>query len=142
MSWRLLAVLLLWPWAALAHQSGNSYLRIHHGATALSVQIEFPVKDLGALLQDPSLGPAPTREQLAQQQLPLAHAIAGSLMIEVIFSLDGLGRMSYDAAVSRDYPVVFGSLFIFTLFGLLIRLIGDICYTLVDPRIDFSTRAH
>lgn len=67
---------------------------------------------------------------------------AGSLMIEVIFSLDGLGRMSYDAAVSRDYPVVFGSLFIFTLFGLLIRLVGDICYTLVDPRIDFSTRAH
>jgi len=67
---------------------------------------------------------------------------AGSLMIEVIFSLDGLGRMSYDAAVSRDYPVVFGSLFIFTLFGLLIRLVGDICYTLVDPRIDFATRAH
>ena len=67
---------------------------------------------------------------------------AGSLMIEVIFSLDGLGRMSYDAAVSRDYPVVFGSLFIFTLFGLLIRLVGDICYTFVDPRIDFAARAH
>ncbi|HWD32902.1 MAG TPA: microcin C ABC transporter permease YejB, partial [Pseudomonas sp.] len=67
---------------------------------------------------------------------------AGSLLIEVIFSLDGLGRMSYEAAVSRDYPVVFGSLFIFTLFGLLIRLIGDLCYTLVDPRIDFATRAH
>ncbi|MEG0858674.1 MAG: microcin C ABC transporter permease YejB [Pseudomonas sp.] len=66
---------------------------------------------------------------------------AGSLLIEVIFSLDGLGRMSYEAAVSRDYPVVFGSLFIFTLFGLLIRLIGDLCYTLVDPRIDFATRA-
>jgi microcin C transport system permease protein len=66
---------------------------------------------------------------------------AGSLLIEVIFSLDGLGRMSYEAAVSRDYPVVFGSLFIFTLFGLLVRLIGDLCYTLVDPRIDFATRA-
>ncbi|WP_348739508.1 microcin C ABC transporter permease YejB [Pseudomonas rhodesiae] len=65
---------------------------------------------------------------------------AGSLLIEVIFSLDGLGRMSYEAAVSRDYPVVFGSLFIFTLFGLLIKLIGDLCYTLVDPRIDFSAR--
>ena len=65
---------------------------------------------------------------------------AGSLLIEVIFSLDGLGRMSYDAAVSRDYPVVFGSLFIFTLFGLVIRLLGDLCYTLVDPRIDFATR--
>ena len=60
---------------------------------------------------------------------------AGSLLIEVIFSLDGLGRMSYEAAVSRDYPVVFGSLFIFTLFGLLIKLIGDLCYTLVDPRL-------
>lgn len=67
---------------------------------------------------------------------------AGSLLIEVIFSLDGLGRMSYEAAVSRDYPVVFGSLFIFTLFGLLIRLLGDLCYTVVDPRIDFATRTH
>ncbi|MDD0976175.1 microcin C ABC transporter permease YejB [Pseudomonas fontis] len=67
---------------------------------------------------------------------------AGSLLIEVIFSLDGLGRMSYEAAVSRDYPVVFGTLFIFTLFGLLIRLIGDLCYTLVDPRIDFDSRGH
>jgi len=65
---------------------------------------------------------------------------AGSLLIEVIFSLDGLGRMSYEAAVSRDYPVVFGSLFIFTLFGLLIKLVGDVCYTLVDPRIDFNAR--
>jgi microcin C transport system permease protein len=67
---------------------------------------------------------------------------AGSLLIEVIFSLDGLGRMSYEAAVSRDYPVVFGTLFIFTLAGLLIRLIGDLCYTLLDPRIDFDARAH
>lgn len=66
---------------------------------------------------------------------------AGSLMVEVIFSLDGLGRMSYEAAVSRDYPVVFGALFLFTLFGLLIKLVGDLCYTLVDPRIDFSRNA-
>jgi len=66
---------------------------------------------------------------------------AGSLLIEVIFSLDGLGRLSYEAAVARDYPVVFGSLFIFTLFGLLIKLLGDVCYTLVDPRIDFNARA-
>ncbi|MDU9403925.1 microcin C ABC transporter permease YejB [Pseudomonas sp. zfem004] len=65
---------------------------------------------------------------------------AGSLLIEVIFSLDGLGRMSYEAAVSRDYPVVFGTLFIFTLAGLLIRLIGDLCYTALDPRIDFDAR--
>ena len=65
---------------------------------------------------------------------------AGSLLIEVIFSLDGLGRFSYEAAVARDYPVVFGTLFIFTLFGLLIKLVGDVCYTLVDPRIDFAAR--
>jgi microcin C transport system permease protein len=65
----------------------------------------------------------------------------GSLLIEVIFSLDGLGRLSYEAAVARDYPVVFGSLFIFTLFGLLIKLLGDLCYMLVDPRIDFTARA-
>ncbi|MGY2191297.1 microcin C ABC transporter permease YejB [Pseudomonas pergaminensis] len=70
----------------------------------------------------------------------IAVFFAGSLLIEVIFSLDGLGRMSYEAAVSRDYPVVFGSLFIFTLCGLLIKLIGDLCYTLVDPRIDFAAR--
>lgn len=67
---------------------------------------------------------------------------AGSLLIEVIFSLDGLGRLSYEAAVSRDYPVVFGTLFIFTLAGLLIRLIGDLSYTVLDPRIDFDARAH
>ncbi|MFS0827401.1 microcin C ABC transporter permease YejB [Pseudomonas phoenicis] len=67
---------------------------------------------------------------------------AGSLLIEVIFSLDGIGRMSFDAAVSRDYPVVFGSLFIFTLAGLVIRLIGDLAYTVLDPRIDFDARAH
>ncbi|MFJ3487889.1 microcin C ABC transporter permease YejB [Pseudomonas sp. NPDC090202] len=66
---------------------------------------------------------------------------AGSLLIETIFGLDGIGRMSYEAAVSRDYPVVFGSLFLFTLFGLLIKLLGDLCYTLVDPRIDFSARS-
>jgi len=67
---------------------------------------------------------------------------AGSLLIEVIFSLDGLGRLSYEAAVSRDYPIVFGTLFIFTLAGLLIRLIGDLSYTLLDPRIDFDARTH
>ncbi|MBD1552425.1 microcin C ABC transporter permease YejB [Pseudomonas typographi] len=65
---------------------------------------------------------------------------AGSLLIEVIFSLDGLGRLSYEAAVARDYPVVFGTLFIFTLAGLLIKLVGDVCYTLLDPRIDFAAR--
>ena len=65
---------------------------------------------------------------------------AGSLLIEVIFSLDGLGLMSFEAAINRDYPVVFGTLFIFTLLGLVVKLIGDITYTLVDPRIDFESR--
>ncbi|MDN5514787.1 MAG: microcin C ABC transporter permease YejB [Pseudomonas sp.] len=64
----------------------------------------------------------------------------GSLLIEVIFSLDGLGLMSFEAAINRDYPVVFGILFIFTLLGLVVKLIGDITYTLVDPRIDFESR--
>ncbi|WP_107330603.1 microcin C ABC transporter permease YejB [Metapseudomonas otitidis] len=64
----------------------------------------------------------------------------GSLLIEVIFSLDGLGLLSFESAVNRDYPVVFGTLFIFTLLGLLVKLIGDVTYTLVDPRIDFESR--
>ncbi len=64
----------------------------------------------------------------------------GSLLIEVIFSLDGLGLLSFEAALNRDYPVVFGTLFIFTLLGLIVKLIGDITYTLVDPRIDFESR--
>jgi len=62
----------------------------------------------------------------------------GSLLIEVIFSLDGLGLLGFEAAITRDYPVVFGTLFIFTLAGLIIKLISDVTYTLVDPRIDFS----
>ncbi|WP_337056812.1 microcin C ABC transporter permease YejB [Pseudomonas sp. USHLN015] len=64
----------------------------------------------------------------------------GSLLIEVIFSLDGLGLLSFESALNRDYPVVFGTLFIFTLLGLIVKLIGDITYTLVDPRIDFESR--
>ncbi len=66
----------------------------------------------------------------------------GSLLVEVIFSLDGLGLMSFESAMSRDYPVVFGSLFIFTLIGLLVKLLGDLTYSLVDPRIDFDSRKH
>ena len=66
----------------------------------------------------------------------------GSLLVEVIFSLDGLGLMSFESAMNRDYPVVFGSLFIFTLIGLLVKLIGDLTYSLVDPRIDFNSRKH
>jgi microcin C transport system permease protein len=64
----------------------------------------------------------------------------GSLLIEVIFSLDGLGLLGFEAALNRDYPVIFGTLFIFTLMGLLLKLISDITYVLVDPRIDFESR--
>lgn len=64
----------------------------------------------------------------------------GSLMIEYIFSLDGLGRLGYNAIVKRDYPVVFATLFIFSLMGLVVGLISDLIYTWVDPRIDFDRR--
>lgn len=64
----------------------------------------------------------------------------GSLLIEVIFSLDGLGLLSFESAVNRDYPVVFGTLFLFTLLGLVVKLIGDLTYMFVDPRIDFESR--
>jgi microcin C transport system permease protein len=64
----------------------------------------------------------------------------GSLLIEVIFSLDGLGLLGFESAITRDYPVVFASLFIFTLMGLILNIISDLTYTLVDPRIDFEKR--
>ncbi len=64
----------------------------------------------------------------------------GSLLIEVIFSLDGLGLLGFEATISRDYPVMFGSLYIFTLMGLVTKLISDLTYVLVDPRIDFEGR--
>ncbi|MBE0507082.1 MAG: microcin C ABC transporter permease YejB [Marinospirillum sp.] len=64
----------------------------------------------------------------------------GSLLIEVIFSLDGLGLLGFEAVVQRDYPVVFGTLYLFTLIGLVLKLISDLTYMLVDPRIDFSSR--
>jgi microcin C transport system permease protein len=64
----------------------------------------------------------------------------GSLLIEVIFSLDGLGLLGFEAAVNRDYPVMFGSLYVFTLLGLLLGLASDLTYVLVDPRIDFEGR--
>lgn len=69
------------------------------------------------------------------------HALfAGSLLIETIFSLDGLGLLSFEAIVNRDYPVVFANLYIFSLIGLFVQLITDLTYTWVDPRIDFETR--
>ncbi|MBA4117804.1 MAG: microcin ABC transporter permease [Candidatus Puniceispirillum sp.] len=64
----------------------------------------------------------------------------GSLLIEVIFSLDGMGLLSFEAAMGRDYPIVFATLYIFTLVGLATHLMADITYTLVDPRIDFEKR--
>jgi len=64
----------------------------------------------------------------------------GALLIEIIFSLDGIGLLGYEAAINRDYPIMFGTLFVFTLIGLVLRLIGDLTYMLIDPRIDFATR--
>lgn len=66
--------------------------------------------------------------------------ITGSLLIEVVFSLDGLGLLSFESTLQRDYPVVFGTLYIFTLVALFIHIIGDLTYTLIDPRIDFEKR--
>lgn len=64
----------------------------------------------------------------------------GSILIEVIFSLDGLGLLGWEAIINRDYPVVFATLYIFTLMGLILQLIGDIMYHVIDPRIDFDSR--
>jgi microcin C transport system permease protein len=64
----------------------------------------------------------------------------GSLLIEVIFSLDGLGLLGFEAALNRDYPIMFATLYVFTLIGLLLKLVSDITYTLIDPRIDFEGR--
>ncbi len=65
---------------------------------------------------------------------------AGSLLIETIFSLDGLGLLSFESIVNRDYPVVFASAFIFALLGMVVTLISDLTYTWIDPRIDFESR--
>jgi microcin C transport system permease protein len=64
----------------------------------------------------------------------------GSLLTEVIFSLDGLGLLGFEAATGRDYPVMFGTLYVFGLIGLVMNIVGDFIYTLVDPRIDFEVR--
>ena len=65
---------------------------------------------------------------------------AGSLLIETIFSLDGLGLLGFESLVNRDYPVVFGTLWVFSLMGLVVNLISDLTYTWIDPRIDFDSR--
>ena len=64
----------------------------------------------------------------------------GSLIIETLFSLDGLGRLGFEATVARDYPVVFGTLFAFSLLGLVVGIVTDLTYVLIDPRIDFERR--
>jgi microcin C transport system permease protein len=64
----------------------------------------------------------------------------GALLIEIIFSLDGLGLLGFEAAINRDYPVMFATLYFFTLLGLVMRIVSDIAYTMVDPRIDFERR--
>ena len=64
----------------------------------------------------------------------------GSILVEQIFSLDGLGQLSYKSIIDRDYPVVFASLFVFSVLGLIVTLISDLTYTWIDPRIDFETR--
>jgi microcin C transport system permease protein len=66
--------------------------------------------------------------------------LGSSILIETIFSLDGLGLLGYEAAIGRDYPIMFGTLFLLSIIGLLIGLISDMTYTLVDPRIDFERR--
>lgn len=69
----------------------------------------------------------------------LGAFFTGSLLIETIFSLDGLGLLSYESVIKRDYPVVLGTLYLFTLLGLFAKLLTDICYVLVDPRIQFES---
>jgi microcin C transport system permease protein len=64
----------------------------------------------------------------------------GALLIEIIFSLDGLGLLGFEAVINRDYPIMFGTLFFFTFLGLIMNIIGDVMYTLIDPRIDFEKR--
>ncbi|QIB33739.1 microcin C ABC transporter permease YejB [Ancylobacter pratisalsi] len=70
----------------------------------------------------------------------VAAFFSGSLLIETIFSLDGLGLLGFESVLNRDYPVVFANLYIFSLVGLLVNLLSDLTYTWVDPRIDFETR--
>ena len=65
---------------------------------------------------------------------------SSALLVEIVFSLDGLGLLGFESAIRRDYPVMFGTLYIFTLFSLVLQVVGDLLYTVVDPRIDFEAR--
>ena len=70
----------------------------------------------------------------------LAMVFSSALLVEIVFSLDGLGLLGFESAIRRDYPVMFGTLYIFTLLGLVMQILGDMIYTIVDPRIDFDRR--
>jgi peptide/nickel transport system permease protein/microcin C transport system permease protein len=70
----------------------------------------------------------------------IAAFFTGSLLIETLFSLDGIGLLSYESINARDYPVVLGTLYLFTLIGLLTKLIGDVAYVIIDPRIKFDAK--
>jgi len=70
----------------------------------------------------------------------LSILFSSALLIEIVFSLDGLGLLGFESAIRRDYPVMFGTLYIFTLFALAMQIVGDMLYTVVDPRIDFEAR--
>jgi microcin C transport system permease protein len=65
---------------------------------------------------------------------------SSALLVEIVFSLDGLGLLGFESAIRRDYPVMFGTLYMFTLLGLVMQIVGDVMYTVVDPRIDFERR--
>jgi len=70
----------------------------------------------------------------------LGILFSSALLVEIVFSLDGLGLLGFESAIRRDYPVMFGTLYIYTLFGLVMQIVGDMMYTVVDPRIDFEAR--
>ena len=78
--------------------------------------------------------------QWENPQYQLVDTLRIYFFIEVIFSLDGLGLLGFEAALSRDYPVIFATLYFFSLLGLMMGIIGDIMYSIIDPRIDFETR--
>ena len=77
---------------------------------------------------------------VALAAVELGFMLGGSVVIESVFSLNGLGLLGFESVINRDYPVVFGTLFIFTLIGLLLKLVSDLTYMWVDPRIDFERR--
>ena len=115
----------------------------------------FPRRDLQAIRGDrPGQGverePRALRPRLPQRHADRNRRLSGrlrqrpsspvSLLIETIFSLDGLGLLAFEAVLNRDYPIVLGTLYVFTLMGLVIHLIGDLTYMVIDPRIDFESR--